>query len=60
MKKLFLVFSIASLFALSSCSKSYTCDCGNGSVVEYSDLNKEQADAAQSGCELAGCEWSKN
>lgn len=60
MKKLVLVLSVAGMFALSSCSKTYTCDCGSGAVVEYEDLNKEQADAAETACELAGCDWSKN
>ena len=60
MKKLLLVLGVAGLFALSSCSKSYSCDCGNGAVVEYSDLSKDEADAAQAGCELVGCDWSKN
>ena len=60
MKKLTLVPGIAGLFALSSCSTSYSCDCGFGAVVEYEDLSKDQADVLESTCTLAGCDWSKN
>ncbi len=60
MKKLTLVLGIAGLFALSSCSTSYSCDCGFGAVVEYEDLSKDEADVLESTCTLAGCDWSKN
>ena len=60
MKKLTLGLGIAGLFALSSCSTSYSCDCGFGAVVEYEDLSKDQADVLESTCTLAGCDWSKN
>ena len=59
MKKLFFVAAIA-VVALSSCKKDYTCtyEGSDGEEVqEYNDLDKDQADAAESACNILGGTW---
>ena len=46
MKKLLLVVGVAGLFALSSCSKDYTCECSNGQELEIEGAKKSDADSS--------------
>ena len=62
MKKLFVYGCVAVLgsVALASCKKSYTCKFSDSSSAEitYTDLNKTEAEAAETSCKLAGGSWS--
>jgi hypothetical protein len=53
MKKLFLVFAVAGILGLTSCSKDYTCECDNGSSVTFEDAKKSDAKDACSAYETA-------
>ncbi len=58
MKKV--MFAAVAVLALASCKKSYTCKFSDSSSAEitYTDLNKTEADAAESACKMAGGSWS--
>lgn len=43
MKRLALVFAVAGLFAMSSCSKDYTCECSNGTSATFEGAKKGDA-----------------
>lgn len=66
MKKLLFVAAVA-VFALSSCTKDYTCDCtveflgvSSTSSTDFNDLNKSEADDAEAACTSTGiCTWSE-
>lgn len=66
MKKLLFVATV-SVFALSSCTKDYTCECtvevlgtSSTTTAEYSDLNKSEADDVQAACESSSfCTWAE-
>lgn len=58
MKKV--LFAAVAVLALASCKKSYTCKFSDSSSAEitYTDLNKAEAEAAETSCQLAGGSWS--
>lgn len=58
MKKIIFIACL-SLVALASCKKDYTCTVA-GVVVNYTDLDKDGADAAKSTCTFAGGTWANN
>lgn len=58
MKKVFLMFAVFGIIALTSCTKLNTCECNGIVVAEYDGLNNEQRDEAKSSCELSGCDWN--
>jgi len=61
MKKVLLAVAVVAFFA--SCKKDYTCTCtgaGLSATVEYTGLNKSDADAAKTGCtSVASCTWAE-
>ncbi|PWH81370.1 hypothetical protein [Brumimicrobium oceani] len=61
MKKVLFVGMVFGALALTSCKKDYTCDFGMEGVPnqEYTDLDKDEADAAESACKLVGGTWSE-
>ena len=65
MKKFLLpVALVAFVFASTSCTKDYVCTCDLGifgeTTVDYPDLNKDEADAAEAACTTGGlCTWSE-
>ena len=63
MKKLFFVAAVA-VFALSSCTKDYTCTCDLGILgsesVDYNGLSNSEADDLEAACtESSICTWSE-
>jgi uncharacterized lipoprotein YehR (DUF1307 family) len=66
MKKLLFVAAVA-VFALSSCTKDYTCTCTvevlgieSSSSVDYEGLSKSEADELEAACTSSSfCEWSE-
>jgi hypothetical protein len=62
MKKVLVASAVILMGAsMISCKKDYTCTIdilGTESVVEYNDLKKDEADAAQTACELATGTWA--
>jgi hypothetical protein len=58
MKKIVFIASF-SLLALASCKKDYTCTVA-GVVVNYPDLDKDEADAAKAACTFASGTWATN
>lgn len=59
MKKV--LFAAVAVLALASCKKTYTCTVKSGDVsstVEYPDLNKAEAETAESACKSIGGTWS--
>ena len=65
MKKVSLV--AVAVFALSSCTKDYTCTCtvevlgvSSSSSVDYEGLSKSEADDTEAACTSSSfCEWSE-
>ena len=60
MKKVLFVGMVFGALALTSCKKDYTCTLGSGDmkiVQEYNDLNKDDADTAETQCEVVGGTW---
>jgi len=54
-------FAVLGVVALSSCKKDYKCSVTSGGItasVDYNDLDKAQADAAETNCKNAGGTWS--
>lgn len=54
-------FAVLGVVALSSCKKDYTCSVTVGGITasaDYLDLDKTQADAAETACEAGGGTWS--
>ena len=56
MKNLF-ILTVFALIALTSCKKDYVCSIG-GIDVQYPDLDKAEAEAAETACESVDGDWS--
>ena len=56
MKNLF-ILTVFALIALTSCKKDYVCSV-DGIDVKYPDLDKDEAAAAETACELVDGVWS--
>lgn len=57
MKKVLLFAVVLGSVALTSCTKDYTCTYeffGEETVIKYEGLNSDEADAAETGCNLLG------
>jgi hypothetical protein len=58
MKKI--VLSLVVVAFLASCKKDYTCTCPGLPAVEYTGLNKSDADKLETSCETGNiCTWAK-
>ena len=59
MKNLF-ILTVFALLALTSCKKDYVCSFDSELIpdVEYNDLDKDEAEAAETACELVDGDWS--
>ncbi|MFM2285283.1 MAG: hypothetical protein RLZZ543_780 [Bacteroidota bacterium] len=61
MKKVLVAVAVVAFFA--SCKKDYTCTCevlGVSTTVDYNDLNKSDADAAETACTASSiCKWAE-
>lgn len=60
-KTLALALIAGGIFTLASCKKDYTCTVsvlGIESTVEYNDLDKDEAEAAETACTAAGGTWA--
>jgi hypothetical protein len=51
MKKLFLLAFVAASFTLTSCKKDWTCECKEGSTVDFTYTQKSTKASAKTWCE---------
>lgn len=59
---LFTLLFVGGVAALTSCKKDYTCTydlLGTSTVITYEGLNKDEADAAETGCNILGGKFEK-
>lgn len=62
MKKVFFLGLAVVGLTMVSCTKDYTCTYNNGSqevTQDYNGLDKDEAEAAESGCSLIGGTWAQ-
>lgn len=61
MKKIILFVALVSATVLVSCKKNYTCTYdSNGTVADYTKLNRPAAKMTEKTCKLAGGVWAES
>jgi hypothetical protein len=61
MKRLLSIAAVTvALVSLSSCKKDYVCSFDSSLIgdIQYTDLDKDQAETTKNACEAAGGNWS--